>query len=55
MTIFALLFAIFVVYRAGEVETFRRSRAELDQSLGTTNTLLLLASSWLVVRGVSAA
>jgi nitric oxide reductase NorE protein len=55
MTIFALLFAIFVFYRAGDVETFRRSRAELDPGLGTMNTLLLLTSSWLVVRGVHAA
>lgn len=55
MTIFALLFAVFVVYRAGDVETYRRSRAELDPGVGTLNTLLLLTSSWLVVRGVGAA
>jgi len=55
MTIFALFFATFVFYRSEQVDIFRQSQTLLNQNLGALNTLLLLASSWLVVTAVNAA
>ncbi len=55
LLVFALLFGVFVFYRALDVETFTVAQATLNQHYGALNTLLLLASSWFVVMGVDAA
>ena len=54
MTVFAMLFGGFVYYRAEQLDLYLQSQATLSQSFGAINTLLLLASSWLVVMGVDA-
>lgn len=54
MTVFAVFFATFIFYRSGDVALFNASQLQLNQNLGAMNTLLLLTSSWFVVRGVSA-
>lgn len=55
MFFFAVLFMSFMMERAKAVETFEASRLLLNQDIGGINTLILLTSSWLVVRGVQAA
>ena len=42
MVVFALLFAVFVYYRAAHVPLFASAQLSLNQSLGALNTLLLL-------------
>ena len=54
MVVFALLFGVFVYYRAADVPLFASAQLSLNQSLGALNTLLLLTSSWFVVHGVEA-
>ncbi len=54
MVVFALLFGVFVFYRAADVSLFASAQLSLNQSLGALNTLLLLTSSWFVVHGVEA-
>src|SRR5438093_4046315 len=54
MTVFGLLFGVFLHYRAGDPELFRASQQHLNQTFGAVNTLLLLASSLCVVTGVRA-
>ena len=54
MVVFALLFAVFVYYRAADVPLFASAQLSLNQSLGALNTLLLLTSSWFVVHAVEA-
>lgn len=55
ISLFAVLFAAFMSYRAGQPELFERSREALNPALGTLNTLILLTSSWLVALAVEAA
>lgn len=52
MSVFALLFVVFLHYWNLDVEQFSLSQAVLDHSLGFINTLVLLTSSFCVVRGV---
>ncbi|MCX2929980.1 cytochrome c oxidase subunit 3 family protein [Mycobacterium sp. CVI_P3] len=54
MGIFAVLFATFLVYRSKDVALFDDSQQHLNTTFGLINTLLLLASSMLVVLAVSA-
>lgn len=54
MVVFALLFGVFVYYRAADVPLFAHAQLSLNQSLGALNTLLLLTSSWFVVHAVEA-
>lgn len=54
MAVFALFFATFIFYRSADVALFNASQLQLNQDLGAINTLLLLTSSWFVVRGVNA-
>jgi len=54
MTVFAVFFATFIFYRSEDVALFNASQLQLNQNLGALNTLLLLTSSWFVVRGVNA-
>ena len=52
MTIFAVLFATYLVGRSHDVRLFDHSQAALNQDFGAANTLILLTSSLLVVFGV---
>lgn len=55
MLIFALLFNVYVFYRAQDVELYRQSQMALDPAHGAVYTFLLLISSWFVVIAVRAA
>ena len=54
MIVFAVLFGVFMYYRAKQPALFDRSQSELHRSFGGINTLLLLTSSLCVVTGVRA-
>jgi nitric oxide reductase NorE protein len=54
MTIFAVMFAVYLAARAQEPALFAQSATHLSTSLGAINTLLLLCSSLLVVTAVRA-
>src|SRR3989442_572010 len=54
MTVFALLFGVYVYYRSKDPGVFNRSQAHLHVAFGAINTLLLLTSSLLVVTGIRA-
>src|SRR5438093_7048347 len=54
MAVFALLFGVYLYYRAADPGLFRSSQAHLNQTFGAVNTLLLLSSSLLVVTAVRA-
>lgn len=54
MMVFALLFGVYLHYRAEDPDLFRASQQALDQTFGAVNTLLLLASSLFVVTAVRA-
>ncbi len=52
MLMFALLFGVFVYYRAQDPALYLQSQTTLNQGFGALNTLLLLTSSWFVVGAV---
>ena len=52
MLMFALLFGVFVYYRAQDPALYIQSQTTLNQGFGAINTLLLLTSSWFVVGAV---
>jgi nitric oxide reductase NorE protein len=54
MLVFATLFATYLYYRAQDPQLFDASQQALNQTYGAINTLLLLASSLLVVMAVRA-
>lgn len=54
MVMFALLFGVFMYYRALSPELFASSQLNLRQDLALANTLLLLCSSWFVAIGMNA-
>lgn len=54
MVVFAIFFATYLVYRAADTAQFAASQAQLNQTYGAVNTLLLLTSSLLVAAGVKA-
>src|SRR5437870_2101237 len=54
MTVFALLFGVYVYYRGKEPHLFQVSQKELHRSFGAINTLLLLTSSLMVITAVRA-
>jgi nitric oxide reductase NorE protein len=54
MTVFALLFGVYVDARSKDPALFDRSQVVLNQNYGAINTLLLLASSLMVVTGIRA-
>ncbi len=49
MTVFAVLFAVFLTHRGEQPAVFAASQGTLDRGFGAFNTLLLLTSSLLVV------
>jgi nitric oxide reductase NorE protein len=55
LVIFGTYFIIFMVDRSRERDLFLQSQQHLSQTIGVINTLILLASSWFVARGVQAA
>lgn len=55
LIIFGAYFIIFMVYRVREHELFLASQQHLSLNIGVVNTLVLIASSWFVARGVQAA
>jgi nitric oxide reductase NorE protein len=54
LVLFSFLFATFLFYRGEATDLFAAGRAQLDQTLGLLNTLLMLTSSWFVASGVAA-
>jgi nitric oxide reductase NorE protein len=54
MTVFALLFGVFVYYRGKQPALFAHSQLELHRSFGAINTMLLLTSSLCVITAVRA-
>jgi nitric oxide reductase NorE protein len=54
MTVFALLFGVYVYYRGKQPHIFQHSQKELHRSFGAINTLLLLTSSLCVITAVRA-
>jgi nitric oxide reductase NorE protein len=55
MLIFALLFIVFIYYRALNVPLFAESQSTLNQAYGAFNTVLMLSSSWFVGSAVHCA
>jgi nitric oxide reductase NorE protein len=55
MGAFALFFLIFTAGRLAAPELYEQSRQHLDVSMGALNTLILLTSSFFMVRSVKAA
>ncbi|OBI40673.1 cytochrome C oxidase subunit III [Mycobacterium kyorinense] len=55
LIIFGAYFVIFMVYRAQQRALFLESQEHLSLNIGVVNTLVLIASSWFVARGVQAA
>jgi nitric oxide reductase NorE protein len=54
MTVFALLFGVFIYYRGTQPTVFAHSQLQLHRSFGAINTLLLLTSSLSVITAVRA-
>jgi nitric oxide reductase NorE protein len=54
MTVFALLFGVFIDARSKDPILFNHSQAVLNQNYGAINTLLLLSSSMMVITGIRA-
>lgn len=52
LAIFALFFLVYLVERKAGLEVFQRAQTQLDTAYGFINTLLLLTSSWLLVRSL---
>ena len=52
---FGAYFIIFMVHRAMAPELFLQSQQHLNLTVGVVNTLVLLTSSWFIVRSVAAA
>ncbi len=54
MLAFGVLFVAYAFTRAKNVELFNESQLTLNRTLGAINTMVLITSSYFVVRGVSA-
>lgn len=54
MLVFGVLFVVYAFSRANQVEIFNASQAALSRAAGAVNTLVLITSSYFVVRAVSA-
>jgi nitric oxide reductase NorE protein len=54
MTVFAVMFGVYLYYRGRDTELFAESQTHLNQGVGVANTLILLTSSLLVVTAVRA-
>lgn len=54
MTMFAVFFGSFLIGQRGDPGTFGQGRGELDQMIGTANTIVLLTGSLVVALGAKA-
>jgi nitric oxide reductase NorE protein len=54
MLVFGVLFVAYAFTRANNVELFNESQLTLSRTFGAINTLVLITSSYFVVRGVAA-
>ncbi|WP_245906160.1 cytochrome c oxidase subunit 3 family protein [Mycolicibacterium palauense] len=54
MTVFAILFGVYLYYRGEDPGLFNESQLRLNQTFGVINTFVLLTSSLLVVTAVRA-
>lgn len=54
MTVFAMLFGVYLYYRGADKAQFNESQLQLNQTFGVINTVVLLTSSLLVVTAVRA-
>ncbi|MDO3399492.1 cytochrome c oxidase subunit 3 [Mycolicibacterium neoaurum] len=54
MTVFAMLFGVYLYYRGADTAEFNQSQLLLNQTFGVVNTLVLLTSSLLVVTALRA-
>jgi len=54
MTVFAMLFGVFISARAKDPALFDHASSQLNQNYGAVNTLFLLTSSLLVITGIRA-
>lgn len=54
MLAFGVLFVAYAFTRAGDVELFNASQATLNRTAGAINTLVLITSSYFVMRAVTA-
>lgn len=54
MTVFAILFGVYLYYRGEQPELFNEAQLLLNQTFGVVNTLVLLTSSLFVVTAVRA-
>lgn len=55
MTFFGLLFLVYLQARSSDPELFDAAQAELAVPLGFVNMVVLLTSSWFIVRAIQAA
>src|SRR5690349_14629158 len=54
LLVFGIFFVLYAFVRARNVALFNASQLQLDRTSGLINTLLLITSSYLVVRAVEA-
>lgn len=54
LLVFAVLFVVYAVARRNNIELFALHQLQLDRVAGLANTLLLITSSYFVVRAVAA-
>ena len=54
MLVFGVLFVVFAFTRMNQVAVFNASQQTLSRSAGTLNTLILITSSYFVVRSIAA-
>ena len=52
MVVFLMIFLTFMTERLGHIDLYRSSQAHLNEIAGLGNTLILLSSSWMMVRAV---
>jgi len=54
MLLFAGLFIVYAVYKHINIEAFKKAASELDVTVGTINTVILLVSSMTIAMSISA-
>ncbi len=54
MLVFGVMFIVYAFTRAHQLEVFNASQLTLSRAMGTANTIILISSSYFVVRSVAA-
>lgn len=54
MLVFGVMFIVYAFARSNQLEVFNASQLTLSRGLGTLNTIILITSSYFVVRAVTA-